>query len=79
MLERLNIMNSILVQHQLADLHHEEMLRQAENARNSRLADTRSPNLLRSVAQTLVRVGEKLQEAAPTSWSITQPEPHLVK
>jgi uncharacterized protein HemY len=72
-------MNSILVQHQLADLRHQELLRQAENVHTAQSTDTRTPNVLRIVAQTLVQVGEKLQETPPTSWSLVQPEAHLVK
>jgi hypothetical protein len=72
-------MNPVLVQHQLADIHHQELLRQAENARQMQSSEPSKPNVLRSVANTLVQMGEKLQEAAPTSWSLMQPEPHLVK
>jgi hypothetical protein len=72
-------MNSVLFQHELANLHRQQLLDQADNARNAELVNTRTPNLLRTVANTLVQMGEKLQETTSADWSIMQPQPHLVK
>lgn len=73
-------MNPTLVQFQIADLHRQELLQQAQRARAAReLVEARSHNLLRPVARRLIQIGEKLQESAPVSWSLTQPEAHLVK
>ncbi len=70
-------MNSILVQHEVAKLQHRERLQQAERAHQAEQEN--SVSLMQNIAEHLVKFGEKLQESTPVSWSLSQPERHLVK
>lgn len=73
-------MNSVMVQHQISNLRHQERLQDADRFHALHQdKDENSFNLIQSVAEKLVNFGEKLQESAPASWSLSQPERHLVK